>query len=71
VPALQKTNETIDKAIILTAPTLLIYFISYFFIFIYENQMEAISLDYATALMSLIPTIVFLAAIYIFFKKIK
>lgn len=61
------TNATIDKAIIL-APTVLIYFISYFFIFIKENQMKTITLDYTTALISLIPPIIFLAAIFIFHK---
>jgi uncharacterized membrane protein (GlpM family) len=61
------TNSTIDKAIIL-APTVLIYFISYFFIFIKENQMKIITLDYTTALISLIPPIIFLAAIFIFHK---
>lgn len=61
------TNATIDKAIIL-APTVLIYFISYFFIFIKENRMKTITLDYTTALISLIPTIIFLAAIFILHK---
>lgn len=61
------TNSTIDKAIIL-APTLLIYFISYFFIFIKENRMKIITLDYTTALLSLIPPIIFLAAIFIYHK---
>ena len=61
------TNATIDKAIIL-APTVLIYFISYFFIFIIENPMKKITLDYTSALISLIPPIIFLAAILIFHK---
>jgi len=61
------TNSTIDKAIIL-APTLLIYFVSYFFIFIKENPMKIITLDYTTALLSLIPPIIFLAAIFIYHK---
>ena len=61
------TNVTINKAIIL-APTILIYFISYFFIFIKENQMKTIALDYTTALISLIPPIIFLAVIFIFHK---
>ncbi len=61
------TNSTIDKAIIL-APTLLIYFVSYFFIFIKENRMKIITLDYTTALLSLIPPIIFLAAIFIYHK---
>jgi len=61
------TNATIDKVIIL-APTVLIYFISYFFIFIKANPMKTITLDYTTALISLIPTIIFLAAIFIFHK---
>jgi uncharacterized membrane protein (GlpM family) len=63
----ETTNATIEKAIIL-APTILIYFISYFFIFIKENRMETITLDYTTALISLIPPIIFLAAIFIFHK---
>jgi hypothetical protein len=63
----KKTNSTIDKAIIL-APTLLIYFVSYFFIFIKENRMKIITLDYTTALISLIPPIIFLAAIFIYHK---
>ena len=62
------TNEMIDKAIIL-APTLLIYFISYFFIFIKENQMKTITLDYTTAFISLIPPIIFLTAIFIIHKS--
>ena len=61
------TNTTIDKSIILV-PTVLIYFISYFFIFIKENQMKIITLDYTTALISLIPPMIFLAAIFIFHK---
>jgi hypothetical protein len=61
------TNSTIDKAIIL-APTLLIYFVSYFFIFIKKNPMKIITLDYTTALLSLIPPIIFLAAIFIYHK---
>ena len=61
------TNATIDKAIIL-APTVLIYFITYFFIFIIENPMKTIALDYTTVLISLIPPIIFLAAIFIFHK---
>lgn len=64
------TNSTIDKAIIL-APTLLIYFVSYFFIFIKENPMKIITLDYTTALLSLIPPIIFLAAIFIYHKLSK
>jgi len=61
------TNSIIDKAIIL-APTILIYFISYFFIFVKENRMKTISLDYTIAFLSLIPPIIFLAAIFIFHK---
>jgi uncharacterized membrane protein (GlpM family) len=61
------TNATIDKAILL-APTVLIYFISYFFIFIKENPMKTITLDYTTTLISLIPPIIFLAAIFLIHK---
>jgi hypothetical protein len=70
VSTLQRTNGTVDKAIVI-APTVLIYFISYFFIFIYENQMKRITLDYSTALMSLVPPIIYLAAIHIFLRSTK
>jgi hypothetical protein len=66
---LQKTtNKITDDAIFLIASAVLIYFISYFFIFIDENRMQIITLDYAIALMSLIPPIMFLAAIFIFYR---
>ena len=66
---LQKTkNKIADDAIFLIASAVLIYFISYFFIFIDENRMKTITLDYATALMSLIPTMISLAAILFFYK---
>jgi hypothetical protein len=69
VSTLQKTtNKIIDEALFLIASTVLIYLISYFFIFIYENRMQIITLDYAIALMSLIPPIIFLAAIFIFYR---
>ena len=61
---LQKTNDSI----IVIASAVLIYFISYFFIFIDENRMKTISLDYKTAIISLIVTIIFLAAILFFYK---
>jgi hypothetical protein len=70
VSTLQRTNGTVDKAIVI-APIVLIYFISYFFIFIYENQMKRITLDYSTALMSLVPPIIYLAAIHIFLRSTK
>jgi hypothetical protein len=66
---LQKTtNKTKDGPMVLIASAVLIYFISYFFIFIYENRMQKITLDSATALMSLIPPIIFLATTVIFYK---
>ena len=66
---LQKTtNKIADDAIFLMASAVLIYFISYFLIFIDLNRMKIITLDYTTALMSLIPPIVFLAAIFIFYR---
>jgi hypothetical protein len=69
---LQKTiKEARDDAIFFTAAAVLVYFISYFFIFIYENRMKIITLDYATALMSFIPTIIFFAAILLFYKLFK
>jgi hypothetical protein len=41
---LQKTTkETKDDAIFFIASAVLVYFISYFFIFIYENRMKIIS----------------------------
>lgn len=61
---LQKANDSI----IVIASAVLIYFISYFFVFIDENRMKAISLDYKTAIISLIITIIFLAAILFFHK---
>jgi hypothetical protein len=69
VSTLQKTtNKKADDAIFFVAAEVLIYFISYFFIFIYENQMKTITLDYTTALISFIPTILFLAIISLFYK---
>lgn len=64
----KKTNITTGDIIILMAPTVLVYFISYFFIFISKNVMKTIALDYKTALISLIPTIIFLAIVFIFHK---
>ena len=61
---LQKTNDSI----IFIASAVLIYFISYFFVFINENRMKTISLDYKIAIISLIVTIIFLAAILFFIK---
>jgi len=52
----------------------LVYFISYFFIFIDDNRMKTITLDYTTTLISLIPTMMFLAAIlfcYRLLNKVK
>jgi hypothetical protein len=62
------TNTIIDKAIIL-ASTVLIYFISYFFLFIKENRMKIITLDYTIAFISLVPPMIFLAAIFIIHKS--
>jgi len=61
-------NKIADDAIFVIASAVLIYFISYFFIFIDENRMKIITLDYVTALMSLIPPIIFLEAIFIFYR---
>jgi hypothetical protein len=69
VSTLQKTtNKITDEAIFLVASAVLIYLISYFFIFIDENRLKIITLDYTTALMSLIPPIIFLTAIFIFYR---
>jgi hypothetical protein len=66
---LQKTtNKIADDAIFLMASAVLIYFISYFLIFVDLNRMKIITLDYTTALMSLIPPIIFLAAVFIFYR---
>jgi len=66
---LQKTTkESKDDAIFIIASAVLVYFISYFFIFIYENRMKIISLDYKTALISLVPTMIFMSAIFFFYK---
>ena len=62
------TNRKIDDSIFVIASAVLIYFISYFFIFIYENRMKTISLDYKIAIISLISTTIFLAAILFFYK---
>lgn len=62
---LQKKDNEID-IIVLIASTVLIYFISYFFVFIDKNPMKIITIDYTTTLISLIPPIVFLTAIFIF-----
>jgi hypothetical protein len=43
------TKETRYDAIFFIAAMVLVYFISYFFIFIDENRMKIITLDYATA----------------------
>jgi hypothetical protein len=72
VSTLQKTiNETKDDAIFIIASAVLVYFISYFFIFIDENRMKIITLDSATALMSFIPTMIFFAGILLFYKLFK
>jgi hypothetical protein len=72
VSILQKTiKETKDDAIFFIAAAILVYFISYFFIFINENPAKIITLDYATALMSFIPTLIFFAAILLFYKFFK
>lgn len=69
VSTLQKTtNKIADDSIFFIASGMLVYFISYFFIFIDDNRMKAITLDCSTALISLIPTIVFLVAILLFYK---
>jgi hypothetical protein len=68
VSSLQKTTNKITDEAILIASAVLIYFISYFFIFIDENRMKIITLDYITALMSLIPPMIFLAAVFIFYR---
>jgi hypothetical protein len=69
VSTLQKTtNKKTDDTIFILASAVLIYFISYFFIFIDENRMRAITLDYTTALISLIPTTMFMAAILLIYK---
>lgn len=62
---LQKKDNEID-IIVLIASTVLIYFISYFFVFIDKNPMKIITIDYTTTLISLIPPTAFLAAIFIF-----
>jgi hypothetical protein len=47
VSILQKTiKETKDYAIFFIAAAILVYFISYFLIFIDENRMKIITLDY-------------------------
>jgi hypothetical protein len=72
VSILQKTiKETKDDAIFFIAAEILVYFISYFFIFINENRMKVITLDYETALMSFIPTLIFFAAILFFYRFFK
>ena len=66
---LQKTtNKKTDDSIFVIASAVLIYFVSYFFIFIDEDRMKTISLDYKAAIISAIFTIIFLAAILIFYK---
>jgi hypothetical protein len=66
---LQKTtNKIADDAIFFIASAVLVYFISYFFIFIDNNRMKTLTIDYTTALISLIPTMMFLAAILLFYK---
>lgn len=66
---LKKTmKKARDDAIFLIASAVLIYFISYFFIFIDENRMKTITLDYTTALLSLIPTLIFFAVILFLYK---
>ena len=69
---LQKTkNKIADDAIFLIASAVLVYLISYFFIFIVENRMKVITLDYTTAIISLIPTMIFLAAILFFYRLLN
>jgi magnesium-transporting ATPase (P-type) len=69
VSTLQKTtNKIADDMLFFTASAVLVYFISYFFVFIDDNRMKTITLDYTTALISLVPTLVYLAAILFFYK---
>jgi hypothetical protein len=69
VSTFQKTkNRKTDDSIFFIASAVLIYFINYFFIFIYENRMKTISLDYKTAIISLISTTIIMAAILFFYK---
>jgi hypothetical protein len=63
VPKLQKDD---GLTLVLIITTVLIYFISYFFIYINNDSIKIITVDYTTALMSLIPPLVFLASIFIF-----
>jgi hypothetical protein len=55
-----------DGLLVLILTSVLIYFISYFFVYIDRDSVKIITLDYTTALMSLIPLIAFLATIFIF-----
>lgn len=56
------------KTLILILTSILVYFICYFFIYIERDSVKMITVDYTTALISLIPVI---AIIWIFtkFKK--
>jgi hypothetical protein len=55
------------KTLVLTLIAVLVYFVSYFFIYIERDPINVLSVDYKTALFSLIPAI---AAVLIF-QKIK
>jgi hypothetical protein len=63
VSKLQKDDEL---TLVLIITTVLIYVISYFFIYTSKDPIKIITVDYTTALMNLIPPIVFLALIFIF-----
>jgi hypothetical protein len=67
VSKLQK-DDGLTLVLIITA--VLIYFISYFFIYIFKDPIKIITVDYTTALMSLIPPIVFLSK-YLFSQELK
>lgn len=55
------------KMLILILTSVLVYFISYFFIYIERDSFKMITLDYITALISLLPVIVTIG----FFTKVK
>jgi len=65
------TNKIANDVIFFIASIVLVYFISYFFIFINDNRMKTITLDYTTALISLIPTMIFLAVILLFYRLLN
>jgi len=61
-----KNNE---KTLILMFIAVLVYFISYFFLYLEKDSVNVLSVDYTTAFISLIPVAVTIFIVKKFFKN--